>query len=81
MVVARLQSELSRAQAEAAESHQANLTLGAEMTVLERKQKNQVGLCWLGGWGFGGECNVSVCVWVEKEPAGGARLTPLEVAA
>jgi len=46
-IVARLQAELSKAQAEAAESHQANLTLGAELAVLERKQRNQVGRDWL----------------------------------
>lgn len=46
-LVARLQAELSKAQAEAAESHQANLTLGAELAVLERKQRNQVGQGWL----------------------------------
>ena len=40
----QLQAELSKAKAEAAESHQANLTLGAELAVLERKQRNQVRL-------------------------------------
>lgn len=56
VLVGRLQAELSKVQAEAAESHQANLTLAADLAVLERKQKNQVGaarykfLSSPGGW-------------------------------
>lgn len=42
VLVATLQAELAKAQAQAEESHQANLTLGAELAVLERKQRNQV---------------------------------------
>jgi hypothetical protein len=42
-LVASLRAQLAKAQAEAEESHQANLTLGAELAVMERKQKNQVG--------------------------------------
>jgi hypothetical protein len=42
VLVGKLQAELSKVQAEATESHQANLTLAADLAVLERKQKNQV---------------------------------------
>jgi hypothetical protein len=50
-LIAKLQSELNRSQAEAAESHQANLTLAADLAVMERKQKNQVGLfLHIKGW-------------------------------
>jgi hypothetical protein len=42
VLLGKLQAELSKVQAEAAESHQANLTLAADLAVLERKQKNQV---------------------------------------
>ncbi|WIA15369.1 hypothetical protein OEZ85_002033 [Tetradesmus obliquus] len=41
VVVAELRSQLAAATAAAAESHQANLTLGAELAVMERKQRNQ----------------------------------------
>ncbi|WIA35571.1 hypothetical protein OEZ86_003994 [Tetradesmus obliquus] len=41
VVVAELRSQLATATAAAAESHQANLTLGAELAVMERKQRNQ----------------------------------------
>jgi hypothetical protein len=45
-VVAQLRAELAKVQAQAAEREQANLTLGAELSVLERKQRNQVCCCW-----------------------------------
>lgn len=55
-MVAELRSELAAAQAAAAESHQKNLTLGAELTVMERTKMNQVGTAarfWLCGAGEG----------------------------
>lgn len=42
VLVTKLQSDLAKAQAQAADSHQANLTLGTELAVMERKQRNQV---------------------------------------
>lgn len=42
VLVVQLQAELSKVQAKAADEHQANLTLAADLAVLERKQQNQV---------------------------------------
>jgi hypothetical protein len=42
-VVASLRAQLVAAQATAADSHSTNLSLGADLTVMERKLRNQVG--------------------------------------